>query len=71
MIKFIFLILSLFFEEMTFHKYSKLSDKLKLILYAFLENFGYKQLHTIWRLQGLFDLFLKKKSWGDQKRQKF
>ncbi|MGP3778762.1 glycosyltransferase [Halanaerobium saccharolyticum] len=64
-------IISLFFEEMTFHKYSKLSDKLTLVFYAFLENFGYRQLHTIWRLRGLFDYFSKKESWGSQKRKRF
>lgn len=64
-------ILSLFFEEMTFHKYTKLKDKLSLILYAFLENFGYRQLHTLWRLRGLFDLVSKKESWGSQKRKRF
>jgi cellulose synthase/poly-beta-1,6-N-acetylglucosamine synthase-like glycosyltransferase len=64
-------ILSLFFEEMTFHKYTKLKDKLSLVFYAFLENFGYRQLHTLWRLRGLFDLFSKKESWGSQKRKRF
>ncbi|RAK06365.1 cellulose synthase/poly-beta-1,6-N-acetylglucosamine synthase-like glycosyltransferase [Halanaerobium saccharolyticum] len=64
-------IISLLFEEMTFHKYNKLSDKLSLILYAFLENLGYKQLHTYWRLRGIIDLILKKESWGTQKRKNF
>lgn len=64
-------IISLLFEEMTFHKYDKLSDKLSLVLYAFLENFGYKQLHTFWRLRGIIDLLLKKESWGAQKRKNF
>lgn len=64
-------IISLLFEEMTFHKYNKLSDKMVLILYAFLENLGYKQLHTFWRLRGIIDLLLKKESWGSQKRKNF
>lgn len=64
-------IISLLFEEMTFHKYDKLSEKLSLVLYAFLENLGYKQLHTFWRLQGIIDLLFKKESWGSQKRKNF
>ena len=62
---------SLLFEEMTFHKYNKLSDKLSLVLYAFLENMGYKQLHTFWRLRGIIDLILKNENWGSQKRKNF
>jgi cellulose synthase/poly-beta-1,6-N-acetylglucosamine synthase-like glycosyltransferase len=64
-------IISLLFEEMTFHKYDKLSEKLSLVFYAFLENFGYKQLHTFWRLRGIIDLILKKEGWGSQKRKNF
>lgn len=64
-------IISLLFEEMTFHKYNNLSEKLSLVLYAFLENLGYKQLHTFWRLQGIIDLLLKKENWGNQKRKNF
>lgn len=63
--------LSLLFEEMTFHKYNKLSDKLNLITYAFLENFSYKQLNIYWRLKGIIDLITKKESWGSQKRKGF
>lgn len=64
-------IISLLFEEMTFHKYEKLSDKIILIFYSFLENLGYRQLNIYWRLLGIFDLFLKKNSWGSQKRKNF
>lgn len=64
-------ITSIFFEEMTFRKYENLSEKLNIILYSILENFGYKQLHTLWRLQGILDLFFKKQGWGQQKRKSF
>lgn len=57
-------IISLLFEEMTFHKYEKLSDKMILILYSFLENLGYRQLNIYWRLLGITDLLLKKSNWG-------
>ncbi|MGM0548860.1 MAG: glycosyltransferase [Bacillota bacterium] len=64
-------IISLLFEEMTFHKYEKLSDKMILILYSFLENLGYRQLNIYWRLLGITDLLLKKSNWGSQKRKNF
>ncbi|MFP4016251.1 MAG: glycosyltransferase family 2 protein [Halanaerobiales bacterium] len=63
--------ISLFFEEITFRKYEKTRDMLKLFLYGILENLGYRQLHTFWRLQGILDLVRKKGSWGEQKRKSF
>ncbi|MFW5982293.1 MAG: glycosyltransferase, partial [Halanaerobiaceae bacterium] len=41
---------SLLFEELTFRKYKRSKDMIKLFFYGVLENFGYRQLHTIWRL---------------------
>lgn len=63
--------ISLFFEVMTFHKYKKLGEVLNLFLYSILENFGYKQLHTWWRLRGIFELIGKNESWGKQNRKTF
>jgi len=63
--------LSLFFEVMTFHKYKKLKDILNLFLFSVLESFGYKQLHTWWRLRGIVELIRKNESWGKQNRKTF
>ncbi|MGM0410978.1 MAG: glycosyltransferase family 2 protein [Bacillota bacterium] len=63
--------LSLFFEVMTFHKYKKLGEILNLFLFSVLESFGYKQLHTWWRLRGIFELIRKKETWGEQNRKTF
>ena len=63
--------LSLFFEVMTFHKYNKLGEILNLFLFSVLESFGYKQLHTWWRLRGIFELIRKNESWGKQNRKNF
>ncbi|MFW5976819.1 MAG: glycosyltransferase [Bacillota bacterium] len=62
---------SLLFEELTFRKYTGIKDMLLLFLYSILENFGYKQLHSIWRLRGIIDLFFKRQGWGEQKRKSF
>ena len=40
-------------EELSFHLYPRTRDILLLYLVAILENFGYRQLTVIWRLQGL------------------
>ncbi|SDL69240.1 glycosyltransferase family 2 protein [Halarsenatibacter silvermanii] len=63
--------LSILFEELTFRKYTGLKDILKLFTFGFLENFGYRQLHTWWRLQGIFDIIRGRSDWGEQKRKKF
>ena len=63
--------ISVIFEEISFRKYDKLTDNLKLLMTAVLESFGYQQLHTYWRLQGIFDLLKKREIWGEQERKEF
>ena len=41
-------------EELSFHVYPRIRDVLLLYLIAILENFGYRQLTAVWRLQGLW-----------------
>jgi hypothetical protein len=38
---------------------------------SIVENLGFRQLITYWRLRGLIDLLKKKKSWGAMTRKKF
>lgn len=40
-------------EELSFHMYPKFRQLLLLYLVAIVENFGFRQLTAIWRLQGL------------------
>lgn len=60
---------SLLLEEFTLKRYKKPGDRLKLLGMAFLENFGYRQLHALWRLKGLFDFLRKSGSWGEMTRE--
>ncbi|HKL12428.1 MAG TPA: glycosyltransferase family 2 protein [Halanaerobiales bacterium] len=62
---------SLFFEEMSFRKYEKTKEVIILAITAVLENFGYKQLNTFWRLIGLYELIVGNKEWGNQIRSQF
>lgn len=62
---------SLLLEEFTVKKYENPRDVLKLFLLAIIENFGYRQLHSWWRLKAIFDLVSKKKSWGEMQRKAF
>lgn len=58
-------------EEYTFNRYPYLSQVLKLTLYAILENFGYRQLTSLYRFEGIFKFRRLKHNWGKIKRTSF
>src|SRR5256714_5619461 len=41
-------------EEVSFHRYRRLGDLVRLVLFATLENFGYHQCGVWWRFQAVF-----------------
>lgn len=41
-------------EELTYRRYNDWRDVAWLMLYCFLEQFPYRQMHLIWRLQGMW-----------------
>lgn len=60
---------ALLLEERSFHVYPRYRDNLSLFLWAILENFGYRQLNTWWRLIGTWHWLTGKESiWGNMKR---
>ena len=60
---------ALLLEEISFHIYKRPSELLTLALVAVIENFGYRQLVTLWRLQGLWQWAARTRGrWGDMKR---
>ena len=44
---------------------------LKLYLYAVIDNFGYRQLNTVYKVEAVFGYRKNKSSWGTIKRRKF
>jgi cellulose synthase/poly-beta-1,6-N-acetylglucosamine synthase-like glycosyltransferase len=58
-------------EELSFRRYPKATDLLWLAVYGVLENFGYRQLTTWWRIVGIVDYFRGKKGWGTMTRKGF
>ncbi len=57
-------------EEMSFHLYPRGKQLMLLGLMVILENLGYRQLNTWWRLIGLWRwLTQKEASWGAMKRK--
>ena len=67
----VFLSISTFLlEEIAFHIYPNFRHLLVLTLVAIIENFGYRQLNSLWRLWGLVLWVTKTKSgWGKMKRK--
>jgi cellulose synthase/poly-beta-1,6-N-acetylglucosamine synthase-like glycosyltransferase len=60
----------LLLEEMSFHLYPKGKQLMMLGLVVLLENFGYRQLNTVWRLIGLYRWMTQTEaSWGTMKRK--
>lgn len=60
---------ALLLEEMTFNTYPKTRQLLRLLLAVIAENFGYRQLNSIWRMVGLYKWLFKRKSiWGEMVR---
>lgn len=64
-------LLSVVLEEISFRRYLRVSDLLTMVLFGFLENFGYRQLTTWWRLQGVVDFLRGKQGWGAMTRKGF
>lgn len=64
-------ITSVFCEELSFRRYPTIGNVATMTLYAFLENIGYRQIHSWWRLRGLFDYVKGNKQWGVMVRKGF
>ena len=45
---------SLLLEEISFHIYKRPRHILVLLAFAVLDNFGYRQLNTLWRMAAVF-----------------
>jgi cellulose synthase/poly-beta-1,6-N-acetylglucosamine synthase-like glycosyltransferase len=56
-------------EELTYKRYNDWQDVARLVSYCFLEHFPYRQMHMIWRLQGLWQYFRGDMAWRPLKRQ--
>lgn len=58
-------------EELTFRRYPKTGDLMRLFVLAVLENIGYRQLLTFWRFKGVFSSLRRLKEWGRMERKGF
>ena len=62
---------SVVLEELSFRRYPRLRDLLRLAVYGVVENFGYRQLTTWWRLRGTIDFIRGQAEWGTMTRRGF
>lgn len=54
---------SLLCDELTYGQYPKAADLLKLGAVSIFETFGYRQLHTWWRIRGMVNFLRGKMEW--------
>jgi hypothetical protein len=62
---------AVFLEELRLRRYERWRDLGKLVLYAILENFGYRQLTSLWRVMAIWSFLRKNTEWGDMERRGF
>jgi cellulose synthase/poly-beta-1,6-N-acetylglucosamine synthase-like glycosyltransferase len=58
-------------EELSFRRYPGWLDLAKLVVYGVLENFGYRQLLSISKMQAFWQFLMNRRSWGDMQRGGF
>ncbi|MCP4603178.1 MAG: glycosyltransferase family 2 protein [Proteobacteria bacterium] len=64
-------IAAILLEELSFRAYPKWTDILKMCVYAFLENVGYRHLTLVWRVKGIYAYMRGSKQWGTMVRKGF
>jgi len=62
---------AVFLEELRLERYPSWRDLVKLVLYGVLENFGYRQLNTLWRAMAIVSFLRKNTDWGAMERKGF
>lgn len=58
-------------EELTFRRYHRTGDLARLFWLAVIENLGYRQLNSLWRIKGVWSVLRGKEGWGKQERRGF
>ena len=56
-------------EEITYKRYNDWQDVVRLVSCCFLEHFPYRQLHMIWRLEGLWQYLRGNHAWAPATRK--
>ena len=62
---------AVFLEELRLERYPRWWDIAKLTLYGILENFGYRQINTLWRMIAIVSFLRRNNEWGSMERRGF
>jgi cellulose synthase/poly-beta-1,6-N-acetylglucosamine synthase-like glycosyltransferase len=62
---------ALLLEDLAFRRYDRRGDLVRLVAYSFVENFGFRQLMTAYRVRGFFAYLRGNKAWGEIQRVGF
>ncbi len=62
---------SLILEQHTHRHAMSAKQSLQISIYAILENFGYRQMITLFRVEGIFKYRKLRRTWGEIKRKEF
>jgi cellulose synthase/poly-beta-1,6-N-acetylglucosamine synthase-like glycosyltransferase len=60
---------ALMLEEFSFRRYTRGREVARLVGAALIENVGYRQLNTVWRVLGLVDVARGRRGWGGMQRR--
>jgi len=58
-------------EEISFRRYPGWLDLARLVFYGILENFGYRQILSLFKVKAFWDFVRRRRGWGDMKRRGF
>ncbi len=58
-------------EELSFRRYPRFGDLIRLLGVAIVENVGYRQLSTYWRVKGMVSKLTGATAWGAMERKGF
>ena len=64
-------VVSVGLEEISFRRYERFRDLIRLLGLALIENFGYRQLQTYYRCRGILSYLRGRKGWGTMERRGF
>ena len=64
-------IAAILLEEISFRRYPGWIDLTKLIVFAILENFGYRQVLAFFKVKAFWDVIRRRRAWGKMERAGF
>ena len=64
-------IAAILLEEISFRRYPGWVDLTKLIAFGVLENFGYRQLLSLFKVKAFWDVLRRRRAWGRMDRTGF